>query len=135
MYTGKAQDYLMRARYANIRIKALDEEVRRIRARLEGRASLVTGMPRGGGSDWTNLVMRICEIEREMEDVEAVKAEVHRVISAVEDERYRTVLMLKYLRGRLWRQIADEMYCDIRTATRWHGRALQRVEEILDGKA
>lgn len=123
----------MRARFVDIRIEALDELIDRTRSKLEGsRASMVSDMPGGGGhGDWTNMICKLEEYEAERERLDGIYREVKDAIERLEDERYRTALMLYYIMGKSWRMIADRMGYDERTVQRWHGRALQELKKFL----
>lgn len=54
------------------------------------------------------------------------------LISRLDDNRYRTLLMLKYVNGRSWGYIAEHMgYQDDRWVRRMHGHALIEIEKLL----
>lgn len=49
-------------------------------------------------------------------------------IDKLENPKQRRVLYLRYLCGRTWPEIAEEMgYTDVKSALRIHGRALQKL--------
>ena len=60
-----AKEFLRRAREVDRRVDEAHERAERLRAKLEsGRMSSVTGMPRGGGADWTETADKLIELER-----------------------------------------------------------------------
>lgn len=105
----------------------------RLRSKItSGRMAQITGMPRGGnGSDWTDCVTRILELEAQINsEITALcklKREIAETIANVDDMRYRTLLELRYRSELSWDRIADEMNYDVRHVTRLHGEALKCV--------
>ena len=127
-----AKEFLRRARSVDRRVDEAQERVDRLRARLEsGRMSSVTGMPRGGGSDWTETADRLIEMEqivnqRTRELVQWKLAAID-AIRGVEDPREAEVLELYYIDALTWEQVAQRMALDLRWVYRLHGRALTKV--------
>ena len=135
-----AKEFLRRARNVDRRVDEATERVDRLRAKLEaGRLSKITGMPRGGGEDWTVTADRLIELERRVNarirELVRVKLAAMDAIDRVEEARLREVLELYYLDGYTWEQVADRMAMDKRWVFRLHGKALQRIEvpEEVDG--
>ncbi len=135
-----AKEFLRRAREVDRRVDEAQERAERIRARLEsGRMSSVTGMPRGGGADWTETADRLIELERVVNQRtrELVRWKLAAIdaIRAVEEPRLAEVLELYYIDGLTWEQVAQRMALDVRWVYRLHGRALMcvRVPEGVCG--
>ena len=136
-----AKEFLRMARGVDRRIDRATERVERLRARLEaGRLNQLTGMPRGGNSDWTETADKLIELEQivnaRVREMCKVKRLAMEAIEAVEEMRYREVLELYYLDGFTWDVVADQMQLDRRWVTRLHGKALQKIkvpEEIGKG--
>jgi len=128
-----AKEFLRRARSVDRRIDEALERVERLRAKLEaGRMSSVTGMPRGGGADWTLTADKLIELEQAVNDrireMCALKRMAMEAIDRVEDARLREVLELYYIDGFTWEQVAERMEMDLRWVYRLHGKALLMVE-------
>lgn len=127
-----AKEFLRRARRVDRQIDEAIERVERLRARLEaGRMSSITGMPRGGGADWTLTADRLIELEQRVNarirEMCALKHAAMDAIDQVEDARLREVLELYYIDGMTWEQVAARMELDLRWVYRLHGQALVRV--------
>lgn len=125
--------FLRQYREALQRIDDKTEEVQRIRQRLYPGSQKLSDMPGGGQkSDWTDTIADIIEIENgiksEIAELNAVRQSVLDVINAVSDDRYRVLLEKRYINGKTWQCIADEMYVDYLTTWRWHSVALAMVE-------
>lgn len=127
-----AKEFLRRARSVDRRVDEAQERVKRLRARLEsGRMSSVTGMPRGGGSDWTETADRLIELEQVVNQRtrELVRWKLAAIdaIRAVEEPRLAEVLELYYIDGLNWEQVAQRMNLSDRHVKRLHGIALLRI--------
>ena len=128
-----AKEFLRRARTVDRRVDEAHERVERLRARLEaGRMSQITGLPRGGGSDWTETADRLIELERRVNsrtrELVRWKLAAMDAIDMVEEANLREVLELYYIDGYTWEQVAQRMGVDLRWVYRLHGRALLRVK-------
>ena len=128
-----AKEFLSLARTADRRIDEATERVERIRARLEaGRMNSLTGMPRGGGADWTETADRLIELERVVNartrELVRWKLAAIDAIRQVEEPRLAEVLELYYIDGFTWGQVAERMGLDLRWVYRLHGRALLCVK-------
>jgi len=138
-----AKDYLLRAWQIDARIdeklaeiERLEEKRERIMAKLTaGRASNLTGMPRGGNYDWTDSIEAVIETDELIRDaIQALRAEIMELcrvkrevadaINAVEPVVYRRVLDLRYRSYLDWQTIAQRMGYDVRHVFRLHGEAL-----------
>lgn len=127
-----AKDFLRQVRMVDRRVDELSERLDRIRAKLEaGRMSTITGMPRGGASDWTATADRLIELElrvnAQIREMVRRKLEAIDAINAVEEDRLREVLELYYIDGFTWDQVAERMELDKRWVFRLHGRALLKI--------
>lgn len=127
-----AKEFLSQAWRIDERIESRLEEIERLEARLESvRMASITGMPRGGASDWTDTANRVIDLKNrisaEMGELCRVKRLVNDAIDAVEDARYRRVLELRYRNYYTWERIAETMDYDSRWVRRLHASALACV--------
>ena len=97
------------------------------------RSPSYTGMPKGGAPK--DMADTIAQLERLKERAEkarekAIKLvdEISEAIYAVEDAQERTLLWMRYIDGRRWFEISEDMHISERTAFRIHGTALQHVK-------
>lgn len=94
--------------------------------------AVISGMPRGGASDWTVSVDRLIELEKQIDHnidrLVGIKKQIIAAIEAVPDDRYRTLLDMRYRAYWDWDRIADAMQYDKRWIFRLHGRALMQVQ-------
>ena len=127
-----AKEFLRRAREVDRRVDEAQERVDRVRARLEaGRMNRLTGMPRGGGADWTETADKLIELEQRVNartrELVRWKLAAIDAIDAVEEARLREVLELYYVDGYSWARVAERMGITERWALILHGKALMRV--------
>lgn len=127
-----AKEFLSRAWQIEKRIDARIDERERLESLLTSpRTAKLTGMPRGGGGDWTNAVIAVSDLNAvivgEIETLCRIKREVIEAIDAVEDARYKQLLELRYRNYMPWESIAAEMGYTLRNVHEMHGKALQRV--------
>lgn len=135
-----AREILRAARDADRQIEEAEERAERMRARLEaGRMSALTGMPRGGGTDWTATADALMELEQALNArtraMCAVKRRALAIIDSVAEARRREALELHYLDGLTWEDVAERMGIGVRQAQRLHAEALEAARGPEDENA
>ena len=73
------------------------------------------------------LVEMIAEYQIDKEAREAV-------IGRLADDRLAALLTMRYVAGRYWWEISDELGVSMRTAFRLHAEALEEMERIMGGE-
>ncbi|MGN0619209.1 MAG: DUF1492 domain-containing protein [Ruminiclostridium sp.] len=131
-----AEEYLSRYRDLNNSINDLLEE----RNRWIDIATKVTPPKRheqtGSVSDKVgDTVPEIVDIENqinaEIDELVKLRREIKRIISAVSDKRYRSLLTRYYILGMSWEAVAKSFGRDVRTIYKWRRKALDEVEKII----
>lgn len=126
-----AKQFLSQAYRIDSQIERRTEEIMRLRSRLEKATAQLTGMPRGGQSDWTELDVKLLEYEArlkaEASELIRIKGQIRDAIDAVEDKRYRELLKMRYIMGMRWERIAVELNYSYQHVMRMHGEALRFV--------
>lgn len=77
-------------------------------------------------SEYTRL------IDERIDVLYKVKDEIMTVISAVENNTYRTLLILRYVQFKTWEEIADETKYNLRWVHRLHKKALIECGKHID---
>ena len=67
------------------------------------------------------------QVNRELNDLLALKKQIEGVIHQVGNEEYELVLSYRYLQNKSWAEIADQLYVGKTTVKRWHGKAIQMI--------
>ena len=131
-------EYLRRALVLDMQIDAGFERIQQLRALAERRTA-VYGREKVGGSGAADsrmdVVARIVDAERELDAkidrMLALRAEIQETISRVGDERMRVLLELRYLNGRTWEDVAEEMNYTTRNIYNLHSAALKAVAPLI----
>jgi DNA-directed RNA polymerase specialized sigma subunit len=134
MTNQEKKAYLQKYRAADDEINDLLREKERIMSRLTRMTSCLSGMPHGGGESdkMTNGVAKVIELEaeidRKIDKLCDLRREVCANIGTVNDTTLRRVLMLRYISGKTWEQIAvTTNYCYMQVC-RLHGKALTAMK-------
>ena len=75
------------------------------------------------------------EIDRQIDELIRVKTEILKAISKLTDGRLREILRLRYVQGLTFEEIAVEIKYSYKQTCRLHGRALIRMEVIVNDLA
>jgi len=129
-----AKEYLRQAYRLDQRINSKLEQVTSLNALSAKCTSTLTGMPRNpnhGTSTMADVVAKIvalqAEINRDMERLVDLKGEMVKLIKAVENTEYQTLLELRYLCFKTWEQIAVDMGYRVRNVHIIHKEALEKI--------
>ncbi len=136
-----AKEYLNQARLLDQRINAKLERVTRLR---ELTTRVTAAMDSEIVSHTRNVMSLQDQIVRLMDEEESLneaidrlvdlKSEVSEVLTLIHDPDCQLLLELRYLCFRGWDEIAEVMHFHIRTVYKLHGRALQKLAEVLDSE-
>ena len=133
-----AKEYLSQVMHIDQRINSKLEQVVKLRESATKATATLSDMPRSDSQSMQtmeNTICKIVDLEREINaDIDALvdlKAQARRVISQLRNPDQQLVLELRYLCYRSWEEIAEVMHMHIRTVYKVHGRALLKVEAIL----
>ena len=121
---------------------ALENSIRVKKARLEVLKELVTAlnsplsdMPRPETPDPQRLegtMTIIADLEKEIEEdtrsLAAAKSRIAESVSKIQDHMQFLILTKRYIEGKSWTRICDDLDIGKRWALRQHGRALAKIE-------
>lgn len=131
-----AKEYLNQAPRLDTIIDLKLAQVERLKSLRERVTTIMSDTPKGGGCgdrvvEITNRIWALEEeINRDIDRLVDLKAEIRQRIGLLADERHRAVLESRYLLGYTWEQIAAAMVYDVRHVTRIHGYALMALEKM-----
>ncbi len=130
----RAKEYLNQAYRLDQRIDAKISQVAALNELALKCTATITGMPHSpnkGESRMADVVGKIVdlqvEINRDIDRLVDLKREIVRVIKAVDNPEYQTLLEKRYLCFMTWEQIAVEMNYGIDNIFRLHRKALAQV--------
>ena len=133
-----AKEYLNQAKTLDQRINVKLDRVSRLRAMTQKITASLGGEQVSRTRNVTSLEDAIIRLMEEEESLNAaidrlvdLKREVSGVLKQIDDTDCQLLLELRYLCYRSWEEIAEVMHMHIRTVYKVHGRALLKVEAIL----
>ena len=128
------KEYLGQAYRLDQRINSKLEQVASLNELATKCTSTLTGMPRNpnrGTSTMADAVGKIvdlqAEINRDIDRLVDLKREMVRLIKAVDNTEYQTLLELRYLCFKTWEQIAVDMGYTTRNIHLLHKKALEMI--------
>ena len=132
----KAKEWLSRARKMSGRLRALQTSKEQAFARatsvvVVGGEHVSGGEPADKHAAYAELSLAV---DRQIEKLEQVRAEILQVIGQIEDNTLAALLTEYYVNDRTWEEVAVQMGYSWRWVRRLHARALDQVQEILDNR-
>ena len=130
----KAKEYLSQAYRLDQRIDAKIEQVMSLRNLAAKATSTLSDVAPSGTRNvhrMEDIIMRIIDLENEVnadiDSLVALKHEITRIIKAVPNLEYQTLLELRYLCFKSWEQIAIEMNYSIQHIYRLREKAFKEI--------
>jgi hypothetical protein len=128
------KEYLGQAYRLDQRINSKLEQIASLNDLATKCTGVLTGMPRNpnrGTSTMADAVAKIvdlqAEINRDIDRLVDLKREMVRLIKAVDNTEYQTLLELRYLCFKTWEQIAVDMGYNVRHVYRLHDEAVENI--------
>lgn len=118
------------------RIDNLLDEYAKWRSRAEKVTPIYTVVPAGGGNgnSTQKAVENIIELQDKIiADIISVAEKWNKIrnsINKLENNQYRELLTLYYIKGLTWEEVAEKMNMDARWIRTLHGKALQEMNKL-----
>ena len=129
------KEYLMRYQTMAMHIKILTDQAQELQEMAVRTTPFLSGMPGGGGPNIHKLeegVERLVQakerIAQALMQAMQVRQEIETVIESVPEEKLRYILQARYLLGKSWGGMSDDLHMDERWLRRLHNRALAQLE-------
>ncbi|MBO5501018.1 MAG: DUF1492 domain-containing protein [Clostridia bacterium] len=129
-----AKEYLSQAMYIDQRINSKLEQVMTLRETATKATATLNDMPRSDSPNlqsMENTIVKIVDLENEINrDIDRLvdlKAEVRQLIAALENPEQQLILELRYLCFKQWSAIMEEMGISETSVYRIHGEALKNI--------
>ena len=129
-----AKEYLMQVQKLEYKIKRMkqrSEEYERLSHSISSPKydfEPVSGT-RNLEAPFVKWIMKKCDLDKEIEALEEkllnLKAEVMLTIETLDNEDYKNVLVLHYINGVAWEELAERMFVSVSTVFNWHRNSLQ----------
>ena len=132
MTNREKKEWLGQYRLAGMEIKRLEDERDVWRSRAEKVTPSFCLVPGGGGTNRIETAAeRLEAIQSKLDAAIAVQAglrdAIEAAIGAVEDPRLRYLLERRYIDGKTWEQVAEDMGITYQWACILHGKALELI--------
>ena len=134
MTKRELQEYMKQVREQ----KRLESRIAELTAEMQRIKSVVlSDTPKGKGKSNERLQNIIDEKQKLINEYREKIKQGHIVMTNIEaalnklnDERFRTILSLRYLDGRTWEYIADKMNYNLKWIYILHERALNKIKDV-----
>lgn len=134
MTTKEYLSQIQKLEYKISRMKLRAEEYERLSASIPGPNydGIRVDGTRSNDAPFVKWLMKKLDLEQEIkaleEKLDNLKAEIMMCIEQLENEDYKNVLVMHYIKGMPWTEIADRLYVAERTIYRWNTNALQEIK-------
>ena len=130
-----AREYLNQAYRLDQRIHADLEEIERLREMASSVSSPgfeeLHNPNRPTEAPFVRCVIKVMEMEEklngEVERLMTLKEQMRTVIDALPCVDEQMVIRYRYVHGKTWEEIGDELHADRTTVYRWHNKALRHL--------
>lgn len=133
-----AKDYLMQAKFLDMRINSKIQQVEALNDLATSASSVLTGMPRNPNkatSKMADAVAKIvdlqAEINHDIDELVDLKKTISYTIKAVPSPELQTLLEKRYLCFQSWEIIAVDMNYSMQHLFRLHDKALKEITAFL----
>lgn len=132
-----AKEYLsqiQRLEYKISRMKLRAEEYQRLSESIPGQSydGIRVDGTRNLDAPFVKWLMKKADLEQEIKVLEEklanLKAEILVCIEQLDNEDYKNVLVMHYIKGLPWEVIADRLYVCRATVFNWNNRALELIK-------
>ena len=135
----RVKSYLRQIKILDTKINRRMEQLSEIKSLATRVTSVITPdrvQTSGPGNNLENAMVRYLDIENEVkktiDEYVETKNRIIKEIEQLSDDRFISVLSMRYLDYLPWEDIADELYMSERQVFRIHGKALIAFSELLE---
>lgn len=135
----RAKDYLLRAYKLNQRIDSKLEQLEVLKSMSVKVNTCFTHTKSSNGnnekSQMENTLVKIIDLSDDVNDeidrFIDIKAEIMETIKQVEDINFQLLLEKRYINGKSWEEISDELKYSVSGVFKLHGQALKEIDSII----
>lgn len=133
-----AKEFMAQVRKAEVELKLIHERKRHYQELATSIGVKLTGMPssKQGGSSVESgaigLVDLAVELDKKEKEYVAIVKKAEELIAKVPQEKFRMILVLKYICGHSWKLLRDEMdYADEKSVYACHRYAMKALQKVM----
>ncbi len=133
--TGR--EFLRQVRALDLQVRALEDELLTVQQSIDGLSGVRYDKDRVQGGeppDLADKLTRVMELRREInadwDKLIDQRAKARAYVDYLHDYRYSYLLKERYICGKTWRYIAEQMHLDRRWVFRMHNAALDAFDKV-----
>lgn len=137
----RAKEYMMQARYLDQRIRSKMNEIQQLNDLATNMTAIISDMPKapsGSTSRIEDTIVKIVDYENEVQEninqLLLLKKEIEDTIARIPEAEFQLILHKRYMEMCPWEDIAQDICKSVRWVQVIHGRALERLQEVLDAE-
>ena len=129
-----AKDFLMRGINLERRVETIKDQIEHYKALVNDCSVTYSDSPKSTASNYKleDCTQKIMDLQDElcstMADLVDVTCEIGKAIQKLDNYDYQDLLVKRYVLGKPWEKIAEEMNYGIRNVHRLHGEALREIK-------
>ena len=129
-----AKDFLMRGINLERRVETIKEQIEHYKALVNDCSVTYSDSPKSTASNYKleDCTQKIMDLQEElcsaMADLVDVTCEIGKAIQKLDNYDYQDLLVNRYVLGKTWEKIAEDMNYGIRNVHRLHGEALREIK-------
>ena len=129
-----AKEFLMRGINLERRVETIKEQIEHYKALVNDCSVTYSDSPKSTASNYKleECTQKIMDLQEElcsaMADLVDVTCEIGKAIQKLDNYDYQDLLVNRYVLGKTWEKIAEDMNDGIRNVHRLHGEALREIK-------
>ena len=129
-----AKDFMMRGINLERRVETIKDQIEHYKALVNDCSVTYSDSPKSTASNYKleECTQKIMDLQEElcsaMADLVDVTCEIARAIQKLGDYDYQDLLVKRYVLGKTWEKIAEEMNYELRYIHKLHGKALRELK-------
>lgn len=135
MLTGR--EFLRQVRTLDLQVRALEDELLMVQQSIDGLSGVRYDKDRVQGGEPPDLADKLTRVMELRRDINAdwdklidQRAKARAYVDYLHDYRYSYLLKERYICGKTWRYIAEQMHLDRRWVFRMHNAALDAFDKV-----
>ena len=129
-----AKDFMMRGINLERRVETIKEQIEHYKALVNDCSVTYSDSPKSTASNYKleDCTQKIMDLEEElcsaMADLVDVTCKIARAIQKLDNHDYQDLLVMRYVLGKTWEKIAEDMNYELRYIHKLHGKALRELK-------
>ena len=131
-----AKEFLMRGINLERRVDTIKDQIEHYKSLVNNCTVTYSDSPKSTASNYKleECTQKIMDLQAElceaMADLVDVTCEISRAIQKIENYDYQDLLVKRYVLGKSWEKIADDMNYSEQHIHRLHGEALKKISDV-----